>query len=71
MLKNRGKIRHFVENTYVEFVVFNQMWKIIHRTHGGDAILKKSFKKPLTCGFENDILIKLTAKNGTAKDLEN
>ena len=47
------------------------MWKVIHRTHGGDALLKKSFKKPLTCGFENDILIKLTAKNGTAKDLEN
>ncbi len=64
MLKNRGKLRHFVEKKVPEFGVFNQMWKAFHRTHGGDALLKKTLKKPLTCVFQDDILIKLTARNG-------
>jgi len=50
------------------------MWNVIHRTHGGVALLKKSLKKPLTFVLQNDILIKLTrerADSETKKDLEN
>ena len=74
LLKNRGKIGHFVENRALFIGSFNQMWNVIHRTHGGDAILKKSFKKPLTYALQNDILIKLTRERAVSekqKDLEN
>ena len=50
------------------------MWNVIHRTHGGDAFLKKSLKKPLTFVLQNDILIKLTRERAVSKkqkDLEN
>lgn len=74
LLKNSGKFSHFVENRYADIGCFNQMWNVIHRTHGGDAFFKKSFKKPLTYPFWNDILIKLTrerAVHKSEKDLEN
>ena len=67
MLKNRGKLGHFVENPGVNIGCFNQMWNVIHRTHGGDAFFKKSFKKPLTYPFWNDILIKLTRERAVSK----
>ena len=53
---------------------FNQMWNVIHRTHGGDAFLKKSLKKQLTFVLQDDILIKLTRERAVSekqKDLEN
>ena len=43
------------------------MLNIIHRTHGGDAFLKKTFKKPLTFVLQNDILIKLTREREANK----
>ena len=46
------------------------MWNVIHRTHGGDALFEKSFKKPLTLVKNDDIITKLTAKNAVTKDLE-
>ena len=67
MLKNCGKLGHFVENPDVDIGCFNQMWNVIHRTHGGDAFFKKSFKKPLTYLFWNDILIKLTRERAVSK----
>ena len=48
LLRNRGKIGHFVENMEWIFICFNQMLKVFHRTHGGDALLKKTLKKLLT-----------------------
>ena len=74
LLKNRGKTGHFVENKVCYIVCFNQMWNVIHRTHGGDALFKKSLKKPLTYALQNDILIKLTRERAVSekqKDLEN
>ncbi len=58
-----GKTGHFVENRAYKIGTFNQMWNVIHRTHGGDTLLKKTFKKPLTRAFWDDIITKLTAKN--------
>ena len=43
------------------------MWNVIHRTHGGDAFLKKSLKKQLTYLFQNDILIKLTRERAVSE----
>ena len=43
------------------------MWNVIHRTHGGVALLKKSLKKPLTFVLRNDILIKLTRERADSK----
>ena len=68
MLINGGKTGHFVENRVLFIGSFNQMWNVIHRTHGGDAILKKSFKKPLTYPFRNDILIKLTRERAVSEN---
>lgn len=48
------------------------MWNVIHRTHGGDAFLKKSLKKQLTFVLRDDILIKLSHETAEKKkDLEN
>ena len=74
MLINGGKTGHFVENRVLFIGSFNQMWNVIHRTHGGDAVFKKSLKKPLTYALQNDILIKLTRERAVSekqKDLEN
>ena len=74
MLINGGKTGHFVENRALFIGSFNQMWNVIHRTHGGDAVFKKSLKKPLTYALQNDILIKLTRERAVSekqKDLEN
>ena len=43
------------------------MWNVIHRTHGGDAVFKKSLKKPLTYALQNDILIKLTRERAVSE----
>ena len=43
------------------------MWNVIHRTHGGDAFLKKSLKKQLTFVLRDDILIKLSHETAESK----
>ena len=48
------------------------MWNVIHRTHGGDAFLKKSLKKQLTFVLWDDIITKLSHETAEKKkDLEN
>ena len=55
-----GKNRCFRPKKACFWALFHQMLKVIHRTHGGDAFSKKSFKKPLTYALQNDILTKLS-----------
>ena len=43
------------------------MLNVIHRTHGGDVVLKKSLKKLLTYALQNDILIKLTRERAVSE----
>ena len=43
------------------------MLNVIHRTHGDDALLKKSLKKQLTYPLRDDILIKLTRERADSK----
>ncbi len=74
LLRNSGKTGRFVENQGAYIGHFNQMWNAFHRTHGDDAISKKTFKKPLTFVLQDDILIKLTRERAVheiTKDLEN